>query len=212
LWSRLSPVTMRTKSLAVLGQNEAGRKTLIGRLIHMFGLSLTQVSELNDNGCKSHGEIASFLENNQIAPLFYGPSNRFNVEVITDPDVALWVVAATDADNGNASRDELASLISNKQRQPKELLSFGDLDSNTVSGRHLDDPPLAYCRTVCMVPVSALNGGNILESPPKSTRAQGLPTVHDVGRPGIISNPTLMNLFREDPAIDRPLGTLPAKD
>ncbi|KZL83358.1 hypothetical protein CI238_12064 [Colletotrichum incanum] len=113
---------MRTKSLTVLGQNEAGRKTLIGRLIYMFGLSLTQVSELDDNGCRSHGEVASLFEKNQIAPLFYGPSNIFEVEGITNPDVALWVVAATDIDSGNASRDALASLISNKQLQPKELL------------------------------------------------------------------------------------------
>ncbi|KAK1975311.1 hypothetical protein LZ30DRAFT_605953 [Colletotrichum cereale] len=113
---------MDPKDLTVLGLSKAGKKTIIGSLIHMCGLELMQVSRFKENGFKSYGDIVSFYEANQTTPLFYGPSDRFKVELTTNPHVAFWVVAAADADKGSASRDELTSLISNQILYPQELL------------------------------------------------------------------------------------------
>ncbi|KAK2005459.1 hypothetical protein LZ32DRAFT_546041 [Colletotrichum eremochloae] len=196
---------MATKTFAVLGQDGVGKKTIIGSLIYKCGLDMMRLAELEEKGVTTYNGIASFYEKNHIAQTFYGPSNRFKVEMTTTPDAALWVVDATDSDKGKASSEALISLISNQQLQPRELLLIviNKMDSIDWSERVFMDfantfnslAELTLTRTV-LVPVSALNGENILDYPSKIDWLKETSAGDDVGETRIVSTLPLMEVLR----------------
>ncbi|KZL70981.1 HR1 repeat Rho-binding protein, partial [Colletotrichum tofieldiae] len=168
-------------------------------------LDMMRVAELEANGVTTYSGIVSFYEKNDVAQMFYGPSNCFKVEMTTTPDAALWVVDATDSDKGNASSEALISLISNKQLQPRELLVvvINKMDSVDWSEQVFMDFANTFSHIaeltparIGLVPVSALDGDNILDYPSEIDWIMGLSPSNDIGKAGIALNVPLMEVLR----------------
>ncbi|RYP88554.1 hypothetical protein DL769_000250 [Monosporascus sp. CRB-8-3] len=95
---------MITKSVQILGDDGAGKRTLIGRLIYgCGGLELPQLEKLERGGIREYTQMANFYENEHMKQLFYTPSSQFVVDKSKTPDVLLWVVDATVSDSSRAS-------------------------------------------------------------------------------------------------------------
>ncbi|UNI13447.1 hypothetical protein JDV02_000193 [Purpureocillium takamizusanense] len=114
---------MATKSLSVLGDAGAGKKTLVGNLIYKCGLELPRVEELEGEGIRQYAEIVLFYQRKGYKQSFHSPSGSFVVQTSSAaPDVVLWVVDATDAGNYTTSAQKLATLLSNGTLRPREKL------------------------------------------------------------------------------------------
>ncbi|EXK77498.1 hypothetical protein FOQG_17795 [Fusarium oxysporum f. sp. raphani 54005] len=120
---------MVTKSLGVLGNNGAGKKTLIGSLIYKAdanrlwcGLELPQLEELERKEIQKYAEIVPFYEERGRAQSFYAPSGLFTVEKSQAPDVAFWVVDASDSANWELSVQNMTTSLSSGALQPRDKL------------------------------------------------------------------------------------------
>lgn len=104
-------------------------------------MDLEQLQRLESSKKTQYADIVSFFDENDIAKSFYAPSGIIAVERTSLPDpstrltlpslivvfqesptpnIACWVVDATEADRGRASSAELASLISADMLKPKD--------------------------------------------------------------------------------------------
>ncbi|KAF5986479.1 hypothetical protein FCOIX_1538 [Fusarium coicis] len=111
-----------SKSLRVLGNNGAGKKTLIGSLIYKCGLELPQLEELERKEIQDCAEIVPFYEERGRAQSFYTPSELFIVEKNQAPDVAFWVVDASDSTNWELSVQNMTNSLSSGALQPRDKL------------------------------------------------------------------------------------------
>ncbi|KAI1504196.1 hypothetical protein F5X99DRAFT_53699 [Biscogniauxia marginata] len=164
---------MGTKLLQIHGDDGAGKKTLLGRLIYQFGLELPQLEQLERNGVQGYAPLVSFYEKEDIPQSFYTPSARFVIDKNKIPDAAIWVVDATNADRGRASSQKLASLISAEELQPKGslLIVVNKMDATNWSEQAFSEIVQAFSSAslvtgkTSIIPVSAKDGGNVLEAP-----------------------------------------------
>ncbi|KAI0598550.1 hypothetical protein F4775DRAFT_592270 [Biscogniauxia sp. FL1348] len=182
---------MSTKVLQIHGDDGAGKKTLLGRLIYQFGLELPQLERLERNGVQGYAQLVSFYEKENITQSFYTPSSQFVVNKNETPDVVIWVVDATNSDSGRASSQRLAALISAGELQPRGKLlvvvnkmqvdtagwsetTFGEIVRTFGSGS------LAAGKTF-IIPVSAMKGDNILEAPGDAPWVKSISPSHFAG-------------------------------
>ncbi|KAI1489345.1 hypothetical protein F5X96DRAFT_641376 [Biscogniauxia mediterranea] len=162
------------KILRIHGDDGAGKKTLLGRLIYQFGLELPQLERLERNGVEGYAQLVSFYEKENITQSFHTPSSQFVINKNETPDAVIWVVDATELDSGRASSQRLASLISAGELQPKGKLlvvvnkmdtanwsekAFGEIVQTFSSGS------LVAAGKTFIIPISAIKGDNILEAP-----------------------------------------------
>ncbi|SPO02536.1 uncharacterized protein DNG_05209 [Cephalotrichum gorgonifer] len=164
---------MAVKTLRVLGEERVGKKTLIGSLIYKCGLELPQLEKLERNGIRDLDAIVPFYEKAGITPCFYAPSGQLVVEKTATPDILLWVVDATDADKGSVSSQKLAAALSDGTVQPREklliLVNKMDLinwsESTFREIVHTFNAVGAIPEKTYVIPISGLQGDNILGSP-----------------------------------------------
>ncbi|KAH7253796.1 uncharacterized protein BKA55DRAFT_566277 [Fusarium redolens] len=159
---------MTSRSLSVLGDDGAGKKTLLGCLIYMCGLGLSQLQELEQKGIR-YGDIVIFLEKRGHPQSFYAPSGLFRVEDSQTPDIAIWVVDGSDSLIWAASAKKLAALLSSGELQPREklIIAVNKIDSVSWSEKTFNDAVQVFSalnlndRTF-IIPVSASKGQNVL--------------------------------------------------
>ncbi|UNI13446.1 hypothetical protein JDV02_000193 [Purpureocillium takamizusanense] len=164
---------MATKSLSVLGDAGAGKKTLVGNLIYKCGLELPRVEELEGEGIRQYAEIVLFYQRKGYKQSFHSPSGSFVVQTSSAaPDVVLWVVDATDAGNYTTSAQKLATLLSNGTLRPREklLILVNKMDLVGWSQNAFEDVVRGFGAVDikeehAFVPVSALRDENVLSSP-----------------------------------------------
>ncbi|KAH8906189.1 hypothetical protein BR93DRAFT_969397 [Coniochaeta sp. PMI_546] len=193
---------MASKTLTVLGAKGAGKKTLIGSLIYKCGMGLEQLAQLERSTNGNYADIVSFFEEKDITKSFYTPSANIVIEQSTKPDIACWVVDATDPDRGRASSSELISLITAGLLQPKDKLLIlinkmdlihwsEDVFKETATAFDAVDskPARAY-----IIPISALQGGNVLEMPNGLPWPRGDRSLDHPG-PEVVTERTLMQVL-----------------
>lgn len=193
---------MASKSLAVLGKDGAGKKTLVGSLLYKCGLDPRQLQQLESGTDRKYVDIVPFFEENGMTKSFYAPSAKIVVEDTTTPNIAFWVVDASSPDRGTASSAELASLISAGSLKPNEklLILLNKMDRVDWSERVFRETAKSFqaidlkSTEAYIVPVSALRGDNILESP------NNVPWIResspfDYAGPHITSERTLMQVL-----------------
>ncbi|KAF5722971.1 hypothetical protein FMUND_2328 [Fusarium mundagurra] len=112
---------MSWRSLSVLGDAGAGKKTLVACLIYMCGLELLQLEELERKGIQS-GDIVPFFEERGQPLCFHAPSGLFKIERSQTPGVAIWVVDGSDPLTWVTSAQRLAAMLSSGEIQPRERL------------------------------------------------------------------------------------------
>ncbi|KAI0814365.1 hypothetical protein GGR55DRAFT_675651 [Xylaria sp. FL0064] len=166
---------MLTKYLRVLGDDGAGKKTLIGSLAHKCGLDLPQIELLEKNGIRDFAGIISFFNKNNMTLSFYGSSAKYIVELKEVPDVqiAFWVVDASALDQGRASCSRLVSLLSAGELRPQEqlLILVNKLDLVDWSKQVFAEIVRTFkdisttTQKISIIPISSLHNTNLLEAP-----------------------------------------------
>ncbi|KAG7424988.1 Elongation factor 1-alpha [Fusarium oxysporum f. sp. raphani] len=188
---------MVTKSLGVLGNNGAGKKTLIGSLIY----KLPQLEELERKEIQKYAEIVPFYEERGRAQSFYAPSGLFTVEKSQAPDVAFWVVDASDSANWELSVQNMTTSLSSGALQPRDkliiLVNKMDLvnwSRQTFEGvvRKFNTAKLSDCTYI--IPISSLQGENILETPKEPSWIKDI-SVGQFGDSTPVSGEPLMSLL-----------------
>ncbi|KAK7438302.1 HR1 repeat Rho-binding protein [Colletotrichum acutatum] len=131
---------------------------------------MNQLEQLQANGVDKYADLVTFFEKEGIEASFYAPSARFLVQQIEEPDVAIWLIDASQQDSWKASLGELRSLLSDGRLRPKEklLILINKMDlvdwsaevwNETV--KQAADATLQASST--LIPISALKGDNILD-------------------------------------------------
>ncbi|KAK0367885.1 HR1 repeat Rho-binding protein [Colletotrichum abscissum] len=186
---------MATKTLTVLGERAAGKKTLVGRLIYSCGLTMTQLEQLQSNGVDDYVSLVAFFEEKDIEASFFAPSARFIVQQTQEPDVAIWLIDASQQTSWDASLEELKSLLSDKQLQPKDklLILANKMDLVDWSPVVLNDIEKKVADATIqssLIPISALKGDNILATSKLVTTSNP-----QHGNASPVSQQTLMQLL-----------------
>ncbi|CEJ91843.1 hypothetical protein VHEMI07531 [[Torrubiella] hemipterigena] len=164
---------MTTKSLNIIGDDGAGKKTLGGCLIHKCGLQLPRLEELERSGVSQFREITSFYDNKGYAKSFHGPTGQYVIQNSPVCDVAFWVVDASEPNNWATSAQKLESLLSSDALRPTEklfiLVNKMDLvDWSEQTFKNILEVFNARSITnnrAYILPISSLKGENMLESP-----------------------------------------------
>ncbi|KAF4499515.1 hypothetical protein FAGAP_4305 [Fusarium agapanthi] len=193
---------MGTKSLAVLGNDGAGKKALIGSLIYKCGLQLPQLEQLESEGISEYKEIVPFFEKNGHPLSFYAPSGTFTVQRSETPDVAFWVVDASDSSSWGQSAERLSVRLSSGMVNPREklIIVVNKMDSVDWSEQAFKEVVGAFSSVnlnnrAYIIPVSALReGGNILPTTEAPSWVQKLST-GQFGGSASVSGESLMNLL-----------------
>ncbi|KAI1283407.1 hypothetical protein F5Y07DRAFT_349617 [Xylaria sp. FL0933] len=193
---------MLTKYLRVLGDDGAGKKTLIGSLIHKCGLNLPQIEPLEKNGIRDFAGIVSFFNKNGMTLSFYGPSANYIVELKEVPDVqiAFWVVDASALDQGHASCSRLASLLSAGEVRPREqlLILVNKMDLVDWAEQVFAEIVRAFkdistaAHKISIIPISSLQSTNILEAPGEPSWIRSISASSFEGS-GLVCGQTLMS-------------------
>ncbi|CZS74217.1 unnamed protein product [Fusarium graminearum] len=164
---------MRVKSLSVFGNDGAGKKALIGSFIYKCGLELPQLKQLESEGIGRYEEIVPFFEKNGRPQSFYSPSGTFIIQKSQTPDVAFWVVDASDSSSWGSSAERLSAALSGGMLNPLEklIIVVSKMDSVNWSEQTFKDVVGAFSavnmnNNAYIIPVSAIReGGNILPTP-----------------------------------------------
>ncbi|KAK0709353.1 hypothetical protein B0T26DRAFT_654097 [Lasiosphaeria miniovina] len=160
-----------SKTLAVFGQPGVGKKTLVGSLLYKCGMDLSLLQQLESSGTRKYVDIVPFFEQHKLAKTFYAPSTTITIVNGKTPDLVIWVVDASALDRGASSPDELASLISHKDIEPKEkLLILVNKMDETESSEDVFEAISSSFKSIDLdstytIPASALRGDNLLEAP-----------------------------------------------
>ncbi|KAH7178305.1 hypothetical protein DER46DRAFT_590893 [Fusarium sp. MPI-SDFR-AT-0072] len=183
---------MSLRSLSVLGDAGAGKKTLVGGLIYVVlfiifligscyansqwcGLGLSQLEELERKGIQ-YGDIVTFFEKRGQPLCFHAPSGLFEVEKSQTPDVAIWVVDGSESLTWAASATKLAALLSNGELLPRESLV------------------IAINKITSFIPVSASKGQNVLPDSKEPSWATSL-SPQRFGGSEVVSSDCLIRLL-----------------
>ncbi|KEY73943.1 hypothetical protein S7711_09997 [Stachybotrys chartarum IBT 7711] len=165
---------MAAKTVSVLGDDGAGKKTLIGSLIYKCGLQLPQIEELEREGIRDFAKITTFYEKKGYDRGFYGPSGFFVVQESHGQvsDVVFWILDASDAASWASSAQKLSMSLSSGTLQPKEKLLVLVNKMDLVGwSQHVFEDLLRIFDAVDLkqdhifVPISSLRGENILSPP-----------------------------------------------
>ncbi|KAK1471600.1 hypothetical protein CCUS01_06084 [Colletotrichum cuscutae] len=68
---------------------------------------MNQMEQLQANGVDKYADMVTFFEKKGIEASFYAPSARFMVQQTEEPDVAIWLIDASQQDSWTASLGEL---------------------------------------------------------------------------------------------------------
>ncbi|CAF3536309.1 hypothetical protein SNK05_009756 [Fusarium graminearum] len=192
---------MGAKSLSVLGNDGAGKKALIGSLIYKCGLELPQLQQLESEGISQYEKIVPFFEKNGLAQSFYAPSGAFTVQKNQTPDVAFWVVDASDSSSWGSSAEKLSTTLSSGVLNPREklIIIVNKMDSVNWSEQTFKDVVGAFSsvnmNNAYIIPVSALRQeGNILPTPEAPSWVQKISAGQFEGSASA-SGESLMNLL-----------------
>ncbi|KAI9898901.1 hypothetical protein N3K66_005362 [Trichothecium roseum] len=163
---------MAIKTVSVLGDYGVGKKTLTGSLIHKCGLQLPRMEELEREGIRDFRSITSFYERKGYDQGFDAPSGPIVIQKTQAPDIVLWVVDASDAAKWLSSAQELSNLLSSGTLRPREKLLIlpNKMDLVDWSQHTLKDLLDVFDKVdlnpdQVFVPISGLQGENILSSP-----------------------------------------------
>ncbi|KFA60078.1 hypothetical protein S40285_09259 [Stachybotrys chlorohalonatus IBT 40285] len=165
---------MAAKTVSVLGDDGAGKKTLIGSLIYKCGLQLPQIEELEREGIRDFAKITTFYEKKGYDRGFYGPSGPFVVQESHSQvsDVVFWILDASDAASWASSAQKLSMSLSSGTLRPKEKLLVLVNKMDLVGwSQHVFEDLLRIFDAVDLkqdhifVPISGLRGENILSPP-----------------------------------------------
>ncbi|KAL0777558.1 hypothetical protein CaCOL14_005211 [Colletotrichum acutatum] len=110
---------------------------------------MNQLEQLQANGVDKYADLVTFFEKEGIEASFYAPSARFLVQQIEEPDVAIWLIDASQQDSWKASLGELRDLVD----------WSAEVWNETV--KQAADATLQASST--LIPISALKGDNILD-------------------------------------------------
>ncbi|KAF5644875.1 uncharacterized protein FTJAE_2629 [Fusarium tjaetaba] len=194
---------MSCRSLSLLGDPGSGKKTLVGCLIYMCGLELSQLEELERKGIH-YGDIMPFYEGRGQPLCFHAPSGLFRVEKSQTPDVAIWVVDGSDPLTWATSAQKLAATLSNGELQPRErlviVINKMNRDSVSWSEKTFNDAVhvfkvLDLNEGTFIVPVSAFKGQNVLPDSKEPSWATGR-SPQRFGGLDVVSSDCLTRLLR----------------
>ncbi|KAH9884884.1 hypothetical protein F4778DRAFT_762077 [Xylariomycetidae sp. FL2044] len=165
-----SKLAMASKTLQVLGDDAAGKKTLLGRLIYDCGLELSRLGELERDGIRDYAQIPAYYEKHQFAKSFLTPSSEYTIDNHNTPDTVFWVVDGTASDNGLASSRKLASLISTGvlKLKGKLLILVNKMDLTNWSESsfkqivHTFSSVELIAGRTFIIPISAKQGTNVV--------------------------------------------------
>ncbi|KAI0020373.1 hypothetical protein F4780DRAFT_369590 [Xylariomycetidae sp. FL0641] len=181
---------MDSKPLTITGDHDAGTSTLVGNLIRVCGLGLSDLDELERNGIRDPVALVSYYQQKGVPPSFYAPSGQLRIQNHGPAGAVLWVVDATTPDAGRASKDKLVSALSDGTVRSKEKLvivvnkmdlvqwseekfrciadTFSSLGAGFGKYGMPYDPfgiPSSRGPRTYLVPASGVNGGNLLDRP-----------------------------------------------
>ncbi|KAH7010646.1 uncharacterized protein B0I36DRAFT_436936 [Microdochium trichocladiopsis] len=161
---------MASKAMCVLGDADAGKKTLTWHLVFTQGRPVS-----------FHGPSAQYtITGNHDYPRHLEKTNHSTEDIPGNADVALWAVDASADDYGACSSQRLASLLSSgKLRVEEQLIIIAtkmDLTnwSETVFAQvahSFAKIKLAQSK-ISIVPVSGLHGDNLIEKSDKAAHLQ----------------------------------------
>ncbi|KAH7012276.1 uncharacterized protein B0I36DRAFT_300104 [Microdochium trichocladiopsis] len=115
---------MASKAMCVLGDADAGKKTLTWHLVFTCGASLPEIAPIEKSRVCDYRGIATLYRQQGRPVSFYGPSAQYTItDIPGNADVALWAVDASADDYGACSSQRLASLLSfGKLRVEEQLI------------------------------------------------------------------------------------------
>ncbi|KAH7009119.1 uncharacterized protein B0I36DRAFT_258166 [Microdochium trichocladiopsis] len=114
---------MASKTLCVLGDANAGKKTLTWHLVFTCGASLPEIAPIEKSRICDYRGIATLYRQKGRPVSFYGPSAQYTITDIPGiADIALWAVDASADDYGARSSQSLASLLSSGKLRVEEQL------------------------------------------------------------------------------------------
>ncbi|KAH7033043.1 uncharacterized protein B0I36DRAFT_241515 [Microdochium trichocladiopsis] len=114
---------MAPKTMCILGDEAAGKKTLTGHLVFTCGASLPEIELLEKSRVRDYRGIATLYRQQGRPVSFYGPSAQYTVtDVPGNAHVALWVVDASADDHGASSSQRLETLLSSGEFRVDEQL------------------------------------------------------------------------------------------
>ncbi|KAK0727709.1 hypothetical protein B0T26DRAFT_143082 [Lasiosphaeria miniovina] len=112
-----------SKTLAVLGMDGAGKKTLVGNLISRGGgIDPNKPGLLEAKTGRQYTDIVLHFEENNIPKTFNAPSGSVVVENTNTPEILIWVVDIASPDHGKESGSKLAELITSGLAPKEKLL------------------------------------------------------------------------------------------
>ncbi|EWG46884.1 hypothetical protein FVEG_07169 [Fusarium verticillioides 7600] len=190
---------MSCRSLSLLGDPSSG-KTLVGCLIYMCGLELSQLGEFERKGIH-YGDILPFYEGRGQSLCFHAPSGVFRVEKSQTPDVAIWVVDSSDTLTWATSAQKLAAMLDSGELQPRErlIIAINKMDSVSWSEKTFNDAAHVFGVLnlnvgTFIIPVSASKGQNVLPDSSEPSWATGLSSRRS-GVLGMVSSECLTSLL-----------------
>ncbi|KAH7007935.1 uncharacterized protein B0I36DRAFT_437121 [Microdochium trichocladiopsis] len=185
---------MASKTMCVLGDADAGKKTLTWHLVFTCGASLPEIAPIEKSRVRDYRGIATVYRQQGRPVSFYGPSaqytiignhdypphpkktNHFTEDIPGNADVALWAVDASADDYGACSSQRLASLLSSRKLRVEEQLI------------------IIATKIISIVPVSGLHGDNLFEKSDKAAHLQSAGKVEEGGLAVLGAQP-LMSLL-----------------
>ncbi|CAG7559070.1 unnamed protein product, partial [Fusarium equiseti] len=137
---------MGVKYLSVLGNHGSGKNALIGNLIYKCGLELSLSKDLESQGGTQYESIVPFFEKSGRTQSFYAPSGTFTVRKTQTPDVAFWVVDASDSSTWASSAAKLSTTLSGGALKPREklIIVVNKMDSVDWSEQTFQDAASAF--------------------------------------------------------------------
>ncbi|KAH7053203.1 P-loop containing nucleoside triphosphate hydrolase protein [Macrophomina phaseolina] len=167
------------RTVRVLGPSLAGKKTLMGVLIYMCGLDLKMIEQLQAENIGKYDQIIDHFRRKKISPVFSAKSGPVRFTDSLQPDGVIYVVDATDPHH-SALSNELDLTVSEKETLKATgslILVVNKMDKVNWSKEEYERITKAAIQQlgtigvpftrIQTVPVSAIQGDNILEPSPK---------------------------------------------
>ncbi|KAK4209932.1 hypothetical protein QBC37DRAFT_377595 [Rhypophila decipiens] len=180
------------RSMVVLGQPGAGKRTLVGSILYKLGIDLSLLQRLERETGRKYPDIVAYFDKNNLIKSFHSPSGTIIIhdyQSEPDHDLTLWVVNGASDDRGASSSAELKSLIADGLKTPKRqlLIVVNQMDLVDWSEEIFHDvaqnfrgAPFEETRT-SIVPISALDGDNMLEAPERILWGNGETLLEAIG-------------------------------
>ncbi|KAH7012209.1 uncharacterized protein B0I36DRAFT_369989 [Microdochium trichocladiopsis] len=211
---------MASKTLCVLGDANAGKKTLTWHLVFTCGASLPEIAPIEKSRICDYRGIATLYRQKGRPVSFYGPSAQYTITGDHDypphleqtnhstedipgiADIALWAVDASADDYGARSSQSLASLLSSGKLRVEEQLIIVATKMDLANWSETVFAQVAHSFTkiklahfkISIVPVSGLHGDNLVEKSDKAAHLQPAGKIEEGGLAVLGARP-LMSLL-----------------